>query len=365
MLPGINITKADMKHFELRKFTSIRPTHYVFVLLSFFLLLTCSASSLFASETKRGIVLGAKISEHPDWFKESFLDISEDIAEASEADKHVMLFLHLNGCPYCFKMNEENLKNAPYTQFIKDNFDVIALNIKGDREVALNEETSLTEKELAEKLKVVYTPTIVFMDSNNQIVARTDGYRPVGDFKHVLDYVHEKAYLNTTLTRYINEKNTPLYQFRPHSLLTESNDLSTLGNGPVAILFEDKNCRDCELLHNGHLSDINVQKILKRFKFIRLDALSTAPLTGFDGKATTARQYVEKLGLSYRPSIVLFDQGREVMRIESRLFRFHFTEILRYVGEGHYQKYPDSFYDYLDVKTEKLLNAGQDVNIAQ
>ena len=99
-----------------------------------------------------GNIVGGQISEHPDWFKESFLDITEDVAEAADSDRHVMLFMHLNACPYCYKMVEENLKHAPYTNFIRTNFDVIALNIKGDREVAITEETSLTEKALAKRL---------------------------------------------------------------------------------------------------------------------------------------------------------------------------------------------------------------------
>ena len=324
-----------------------------------------STPSLYAKEAVQGVILGTKISEHPAWFKESFLDISEDVAEASESNKHVMLFLHLNGCPYCFKMNEENLKNAPYTNFIKTNFDVIALNIKGDREVAVNDETSLTEKELAEQLKVIYTPTIIFMDSNNKIVARTDGYRSVEDFKVVLDYVHERAYKNSTLTQYINNKKSPQYQFRSHPLLSETNDLTSLGNGPIAILFEDKGCRDCTLLHDGHLSNPGVNDTLKQFNFIRLDAMSSQKLIDMNGKTTTPRQYAEQLGLSYRPSILLFNQGKEIMRIESRLFLFHFSEALRYVGESHYKKYPKSFYDYLDIKTAELLKSGKNVNLAE
>lgn len=324
-----------------------------------------SAGNVFANETKRGVVSGAKISEHPSWFKESFLDIAEDVTEATESNKHVMLFLHLNGCPYCYKMNEENLKHAPYTDFIKSNFDIIALNIKGDREIALDEETSLTEKELAERLKVIYTPTIIFMDSHNKIVARTDGYRSVDDFKLVLDYVHEKAYQKLSLTQYINEKKSPQYQFRSHPLLQTSKDLSSLGDGPIAVLFEDKGCRDCNRLHDGYLKDAKVNDILEKFKFVRLDALSNDPIVNLSGQKTSPKKYAEELGLSYRPSIVLFDQGKEIMRIESRLFRFHFTEILRYVGEGHYRKYPDSFYDYLDVKTAELLNTGNNINIAE
>jgi thioredoxin-related protein len=79
-------------------------------------------------------------------------------------------------------MTEENFKNAPYTDFIKENSDVIAINIKGDREVAFDEETSLSEKELAAKLKVIYTPAVIFLDSNMQIVVKVNGYTRSSSF---------------------------------------------------------------------------------------------------------------------------------------------------------------------------------------
>ena len=52
-----------------------------------------------AETPEKGKVTGAKVTQFPDWFKESFLDITEDIAEANESGKHVILFMHLNGCP--------------------------------------------------------------------------------------------------------------------------------------------------------------------------------------------------------------------------------------------------------------------------
>jgi thioredoxin-related protein len=343
----------------------MKPGLIFTLLLSFCTFSLISSSAVSDTAKPRGKVLGAKISEHPDWFKESFLDISEDIAEASDNDKHVMLFLHLNGCPYCYKMTEENLKNAPYIDFIKANFDVIALNIQGDREVALDENTSLTEKQLAKKLKVIYIPTVIFLDSDNKTVARINGYRSVRDFKYVLDFVHEKAYQNTNLAEYIDNRKSVVYEFKDHPQLQSITDLSSLNKQPVAVLFEDSSCEDCTRLHEGHLSDPEVNAVLKNFTFIRLDALSDSPMVDIDGQTTTPRAYAQKLGLTYRPGIVLFDNGKEIMRIESMLYRFHFTEILRYVGERLYQQYPDSFYDYLDVKTAQTLDKGQNVNIGK
>jgi thioredoxin-related protein len=318
-----------------------------------------------AAEPEAGKIVGGKVSEHPAWFKESFLDIAEDVDEAAGADRHVMLFMHLNACPYCYKMVEENIKHAPYTDFIREHFDVIALNIRGDREVAFNDEITLTEKELAARLKVVYTPTVVFLDHSNRVVARVNGYRSVDDFRQVLDYVNDKAYQRTTLAGFLNERKQARYVFRENAQLVLTDDLSDTAGKPLAVLFEDSDCRDCDALHDGHLRDAAVRDILDGFMFVRLDALSDAPLRDPTGEMTTPRAFAESLALTYRPGLVLFDQGREIMRVESMLYRYHFTEILRYVGDRLYRQYPDSFYDYLDVRTAELLASGQNVNLGE
>ena len=318
-----------------------------------------------SAATTAGKLVGGKMSEHPDWFKESFLDVAEDVDEAAQAGKHVVLFMHLNGCPYCYKMTEENFKHAPYKEFIKENFDVIAINIRGDRELVLNEETSLTEKELAVRLKVMYTPTIVFLNQQNKVVARVNGYRSVPDFKHVLDYVQEKAYLNTSLSKYVDARKEPVYSFRDHPQLKQVKDLKSVADQPLAVIFEDKGCLDCDSLHDGHLKRPEVREVLRNYTFVRLDALSEEPIVDVEGNPTTPRAYAEKLGLVYRPGIVLFDRGKEVTRINSHLYRYHFEEVLRYVGERHYEQYPESFYDYLDVRTAEITASGRDVDLSR
>jgi len=329
------------------------------------LVLALGPAIAMASATAPGQLTGGKPSEHPDWFKESFLDIAEDVAEAADQDRHVMLFLHLNNCPYCHRMVEENIKHAPYTGFIQEHFDVIALNIRGDREVAFNERVTLTEKQLAERLDVTYTPTVIFLNRDNRPVARVNGYRSVEDFRQVLDYVQQQAYKTQSLAAFMDARKTERYVFRDHPAIIETDNLQQFTAGPLAVLFEDSSCGDCDRLHDGYLNDPEVLAILERFTLVRLDALSDDTLIDTAGRSTTPRSYAERLGLTYRPGIVLFDQGREIARIESQLYRYHFTELLRYVGARHYQRYPDSFYDYLDVRTAELLASGQDIDLSE
>lgn len=312
-----------------------------------------------------GQVTGGVLSVHPAWFKESFLDIAEDVGEAAEQGKHVILFLEMTGCPYCAKMVEESFKHAPYSEFLREGFDVIPLNIRGDREVALDEVTTATEKAIADLLGVRYTPTVVFLGEDNQPVARVNGYRNPQDFKQVLDYVAGRAYQHQSLADYLNGVRVPgAYQFRPHPQLSELTDLSLTGDRPLAVLVEDSACVACDAVHDGHLVRPEVREALSAFTFVRLDALSEAPMIDPTGRATTPKAWLRDLGLTYRPSLLLFDRGEEIARIESMLYSYHFTGVLEYVGGRHYQRYPESPFRYIDAKTAELLATGKDVSIA-
>ena len=315
------------------------------------------------NKTSTGKVIGAINSEFPDWFKQSFLEIAEDVAEVQAENQHVMLYFHLEGCPYCYKMIEENFKHSSYTEFLQQHFAVIDINVKGDREVIFNDSVSLTEKDLARHLNVRYTPTIIFLDSSNTPVLRLNGYRSVAGFKHALDYVHEQAYQHTTLSRFIDQRlQQTVYIFRDHSQFVDLDDLSRIQNRPLMLLFEDRSCDECADLHDRILNLETTKALLGRFTVVRLDALSEHPLMGMDGQATTPKALVEELGLSYRPGVVLFDQGREIMRIDGMLRSFHFQEVLRYVGERHYLQYPE-FRDYARAREQAILQSGQDIDV--
>jgi len=311
-----------------------------------------------------GQVTGTKTLSHPTWFKTSFLDIAEDVGEAAEAGKHVILVMEMDGCPYCDKMIQDNFANAPYRDFIQEHFEVIALDTKGDREVAVTEEMSMSEKEVADLYQVRFTPTLIFLDASNRPVARVSGYRNLEDFKIVLDYVQERAYRQQTLNDYaVARPSAEVYRFRDHPQIQSIDDLSSVGDRPLAVLFEDADCIACDDLHDGHLADPEVREIIADLTLVRLDTRSEAPMIDLTGKPTTSKAFAEALGIQYRPSIVLFDRGREITRIEGMLYRYHFGGVLEYVAKRHYEQYPNSPFDYINAKTAELTAAGQDVSI--
>ena len=322
-------------------------------------------SLLFTSlNASQGKFTGGSDHSMPEWFKESFMDMNEDVEEAKESDKHVMLFMTLKFCPYCTKMLNNNfIEGAKLQPYIKDNFDVIGIDIKGSKEIAVNEDLTLTEKEYAKHLNVQYTPTILFLNQSNEIVVRINGYRSSENFKYILDFVKNKEYKNMNLTQYIEKvKNKTFYTLQDNTMFQEINDLSKI-DGSLAVIFEDGSCTQCDYLHNNTLKNKDVLNEMNKFIIVRLDASSSSKIVTPNGIVTTPEKWAQDLVLDYRPGILLFNNKKERARIDALLYSFHFKELFRFVSTEQYKIYK-SFLDYLRVRQSELLQQGIDIDIS-
>jgi thioredoxin-related protein len=178
----------------------------------------------------------------PAWFKPSFLDLREDVREAREQGRHVMLFLHLDECPYCARMLEDNFRRGENHDFMRRHFDVIAINVRGALEVTWTDGAAYSERTLTRHLKVVATPTIVFLDYDGNKVLQLAGYRDPSALGRALEYVQSESYRK-----------------------------------PLAVLFEDRQCAECARFHERTLNHPDVLAEMKKFLFVRPDADSSAP----------------------------------------------------------------------------------------
>jgi thioredoxin-related protein len=311
----------------------------------------------------RGAIKGGAPHEAPGWFKDSFLEIREDAQEAGEADKHLMLFFQLNACPYCDRMLSESFEADPNMSYIQQHFDVIAINVKGDREIVFNESITVLEKELAEILKVRATPAILFLDAQNKPVARVNGYRAPPRFRKVLEYVSSKAYEKSTLTSYMARNlTTDVYELRKNRLFKQVEDLSSI-DGPLLVIFENASCYDCPEFHDRLLAHAEVMKELERFTVVRLDTDSTKIVADVFGDKTTAGALAARYEMSFRPGVLIFDQGELVRRYDSLIYSFHFKEGLRYIAGGYYKT--KDYRSYSRQRREELLAEGIDINLAR
>ncbi len=110
------------------------------LILLIIMLLSTASHQVIAIEP--GKVTSGVNFQTPDWFKDSFLEIASDVEEASEV--------------------------------------------------------GLTERALADYLKIRGTPTILLLSSNSKVVLRLSGYRSVEALQQAFNFVQQKAYMKTT-----------------------------------------------------------------------------------------------------------------------------------------------------------------------
>ena len=327
-------------------------------------------SSLNAQETtlatEMGEFLGAKDTTHPDWFKESFLEFEEDIEEAAAENKRLILYFHQDGCPYCNKLVEENFVDPDISDKVRSNFDLVAINMWGDREVVQVGGQAFSEKTLAEALQVHFTPTLLFFNENKEIALRLNGYYPPFEFVQALDFVSGKHESSTTFPQYVSALKAHKSQGNLVSsieTMTLPVDLTSLSGKPVAILFEEPECENCNLLHNKTFQDPSAPELLDQFNIIQVNRWADTPIKRFDGSSVSVKDWASELGLGFSPAIVLFDaSGNPVITVDAMFKTFHVLGVFDYVASGAYQTEP-SFQRYLSAKAEHIREQGIDVDI--
>ncbi len=318
---------------------------------------------------RMGTYYGASPAEYPAWFKDSFLHLKEDIAEARNNGKRVMLLFTQDNCPYCSALVERNLSQRDIEATLRSKFDVIAINIWGDRELVGLDGKTYTEKTYSAALRIQFTPSLMFFDEAGQTILRLNGYVPPTRMQAALDWVSGRHENRIALSDFVAAREkTPRAtgdMIGEDFFLKNAVDLRRRGKSarPLAVFFEQKDCPDCEVLHRRVLTDPETRQSIARFDNVQLDMWSRALITTPDGKRMTVRDWARQLGVNYAPGIVLFDRtGKEAIRWESSFRVFHTMGMFDYVSSGDHLKEPN-FQRYLSARSEHIRESGRDVDI--
>ena len=268
--------------------------------------------------------------EKPAWFKESFLDLREDVAEAAAEDRRLLLYFYQDGCPYCAKLLRDNFGQKAIADKTRQYFDTIAINMWGDREVTGLDGEVITEKQFAVQQKVMFTPTLVFLDEAGNQVVRINGYYAPHKFAAALDYVGQKMEDEITFRDYVASIQPEPASGTLHtgvSTVQPPYDLQAAARDndrPLLVFFEQQHCAACDELHGDILKRDVSQDLLAEFDTVVLDMWSETPVVTPAGEQTTVREWARALNVHYAPSMVFFDAaGEEVFRTGGYLKAFH------------------------------------------
>jgi thioredoxin-related protein len=278
--------------------------------------LFCAALLLFS--------ITGRAQEHPSWFALSLLVLPEEIANAAQEGKRVVLYFEQDGCPYCKRMVEVNFRDPRIAGRMQQRFVPIALNIWGDREVTAPDGRAMSEKQLAAAFKVQFTPTLVFFDEKGAVALRINGYYPPERFLAALDQAARPG---------------PVAEYGATSRKPRAK--------PLALLFTAEKCPACDDLQVTLRND----RVARQLKAFDLEQL---PASGEQAK---------QMGVGDAPTLVLFDaKGQEVLRLEAYFRPFHVAGSLEYVASGAYRTEP-SLQRFLQTRADRMRRGGDTVDL--
>ena len=314
----------------------------------------------FAQSSSSGLPTLNQPAVVPDWFKTTFLDIQEDIEEAAEAGRTLVLFFNQEGCPYCAAMLGKNFKDERVKNIMVEKFDTIEINIWGDREVIGIDGQEMIEKDFSASLEVQFTPTMIFLDSNGKVIHRLDGFWRLEPFLELIKGIGQKGASTSAVKSKgggawspIKKAATGKFDFRKT-------------NKPIALIIESPDCVECPEWRKI-LELPKTQESLILFSLVSLNSVDDPTYLDKEGKERKVSDLMKKYDSEgYFPAMFLFSkEGQLVIHKTSLLRAFHTQSLFEYVGQGFYKEMPQ-FQRYINYKVERMKEEGaQEINIAQ
>lgn len=287
-------------------------------------------------------------ARYPAWFELSFLNLQEDLQEAKRNEKRgLIVYFGQEYCPYCKALLEGNFGRRDIERYTRAYFDVVAIDIHGQKTVTDLQGRKLSERAYAEQEQVNFTPTLIFYDSSGRESLRLQGFYPPYKFRAALEYAADGYYLQESFRDYLQRADPPLafdigglnyeafFQPEPHALQRTRFP----GEAPLAVFFEQGECHACDVLHTAPLQNPQIRERLALFDAVQLDINADTPVITPSGSRMTSRQWAEDLGIFYTPTVIFFDRhGREIIRVDSVVGFYRLRKVLDYVLSGAYRE---------------------------
>lgn len=183
-------------------------------------LLALSGAATIAPSVLKAAGGEAKVGDNglftQDWLLETFFELAEDHAELAANNKNLAILFEQRGCPYCRELHRVNFARKEIISYLKKHFGVLQLDLWGSRSVTDFDGQKLEERALAQKSRVVFTPTMIFFpkDANSvkgKSIADAEIFRMPGYFKpfhfiSMLEFVNDGHYHTENFQRFLQAR---------------------------------------------------------------------------------------------------------------------------------------------------------------
>ncbi len=288
--------------------------------------------------------------EYPAYFKESFMDLPEDLREArASGKKGIMILFGTQGCSYCKLFADRVFSDPEMQASIQRHFDVIALEMFSDEEIIDPSGSSMRIKHFSKLEGAEFSPTVVFYDLNGSRVFRAIGYYPKDRFSRVLDYVLDEAYRTQSFPSFLVSRQKKCSKLPDNadaavrSLSSEYTPIAkqsdTDKTKPKLVIFEKEDCEACERFHREVISSERIRSTLKQFYVQRVDIESLEPVRDPGNRLKHISTWALALGFSQVPALVFYGKNNEiVLKTDAKVGRQRMENALGYVLTEAYSR---------------------------
>jgi len=130
------------------------------------------------------------------------IDINKLEQKANIEHKYILLFFHMDYCPYCEMMIRQNFTPKDLDN-IKSNFVFVDINISDD-DTILYQNFKGSKKDFARRYDIYLFPTVIFI-KDGEVAYKVRGYRKKEKFSYILKYIKSKSYEDETIGEFINK----------------------------------------------------------------------------------------------------------------------------------------------------------------
>lgn len=316
-------------------------------------LLLALGTSARAEDFDDGVV--AQVT-YPTWFKESFLDLPQDLADAVGAGKlGLFLFVSTQGCSYCHLFLQESLGDPAIARRVQAHFDTIGLEIFDDAELTDFTGAVQPVKDFVLAEGVQFAPTLLFYAPDGaggaRLLARLPGYYEPERFGWVLDYLIDGHWQRQSLKDFLAAAPAPpeptgtptaglipdpLFAAPPYAL----DRTHVPATRPLVVIFESAACPRCPRFHREVIQDPGIRAQLEEMEVVRLDAADDrTPVLTPSGERITPAAWYRDLGFSDLPALVFVsERGHAVLQSDALVLKSRMNNSLGFLRERAYEK---------------------------
>ncbi|MGA7327278.1 MAG: thioredoxin family protein [Rhodomicrobium sp.] len=124
-------------------------------------------------------------------------DLGKDFAAVTKSGKNFAILWEMRGCPWCKRLHLEIFSRPEIASYVRDNFGLLQMNLRGQTEVKDFDGERLTEESVSLKHEVNATPTFQFFKPSDASfggeLGRV-GYVEPDKFLLALRFVRERGY---------------------------------------------------------------------------------------------------------------------------------------------------------------------------